>query len=244
VKKVNKNSLALRSNSQALLCIFPGQTATSHRHYTRNARIIPIGLYLAYRALPCFLSLTTLLRGFSYLLLFTPLSLTYRALAAFSRLHCFTLLSPAYRVYRAFSRFTALYPNVKLICFILLYANPFAFSPPYAKLPYNFCLVIFFLYLSLRVFIAQIFSYIASTFHNLYASLCPASLKPFRSRSLQILLNLFTFLTFMLYFFTFHRFLSIPFMSFLVILHSPFPPPPAYYNFTQKITSSPLSQTL
>jgi len=36
VKKVNKNS-------QASLCFFPGQTATSHRHYTRNTRIILIG---------------------------------------------------------------------------------------------------------------------------------------------------------------------------------------------------------
>ncbi len=25
------------------LCFFPGQTATSHRHYAHNARIIPIG---------------------------------------------------------------------------------------------------------------------------------------------------------------------------------------------------------
>jgi hypothetical protein len=41
VKKVNKNSQALRENSQAPLCIFPGQTATSQRHYTRNAQIIP-----------------------------------------------------------------------------------------------------------------------------------------------------------------------------------------------------------
>jgi hypothetical protein len=43
MKKVNKNSQASRLNSQALLCIFPGQTATSHRHYTHNAQIIPIG---------------------------------------------------------------------------------------------------------------------------------------------------------------------------------------------------------
>ncbi len=43
MKKVNKNNQASRSNSQALPCIFPGQTATSHRHYTCNARIIPIG---------------------------------------------------------------------------------------------------------------------------------------------------------------------------------------------------------
>jgi hypothetical protein len=42
MKKVNKNSPALRENSLALLCIFSGQTAHSPRHYTRNARITKI----------------------------------------------------------------------------------------------------------------------------------------------------------------------------------------------------------
>jgi hypothetical protein len=46
VKKVNKNSPALRENSPALLCIFSGQTAHSPRHYTRNARITKIGFYV------------------------------------------------------------------------------------------------------------------------------------------------------------------------------------------------------
>jgi hypothetical protein len=41
MKKVNKNSQALQENSQALLCIFPSQTANSHGHYICNARIIP-----------------------------------------------------------------------------------------------------------------------------------------------------------------------------------------------------------
>jgi hypothetical protein len=41
MKKVNKNSPALREKSLTPQCIFPGQTAHSPRHYTRNARIIP-----------------------------------------------------------------------------------------------------------------------------------------------------------------------------------------------------------
>jgi hypothetical protein len=134
--------------------------------------------------------LIALYPAFSRLSRFNALSLAYRSLPRFFSLIALYPFSPVYialrcflpliAFYRAFSRFTALYPHVKLICFILLYANPFAFSPPYAKLPYNFSLAIFFLYLSLHVFIVQIFSRIASTFHNLYASLCPASLKPFR----------------------------------------------------------------
>ncbi len=51
MKKVNKNSSALRKNSPALLCIFSSQTAPSLGHYTRNAPITKIGIDSNYLSL-------------------------------------------------------------------------------------------------------------------------------------------------------------------------------------------------
>jgi hypothetical protein len=189
-------------------------------------------LILLYCAISRLLRFTLLYPAFSRLLRFTPLSPAYRALSclprftllslAYHALACFLLLitlyplSPVYSAlhcflsltafYRAFCRLIALYPDVKLICFILFYANPFAFSPPYAKLPYNFCLVIFFLYLSLRVLPlkyspASLLPFITFTlplnlftlarpFHNF--SLSPNFAKPFYFSSLYVILFYFS----------------------------------------------------
>jgi hypothetical protein len=144
--------------------------------------------YAAFPSLSKFIFLTTLYLALFRLPRFSALCFAYRFLPRFFSLIVLYSLSPIYNVLYcfflltafcwAFCRFTALYPNAKLICFILLYAYPFVFSAPFVKLPYNFCLVIFFLYLSLRVFTTQIFSHTASTFANLYASLCDALPSP------------------------------------------------------------------
>ncbi len=107
-----------------------------------------------------------------------------------------------------------------------------------------------FLVRSQREFASQIPSHAASTFANLSASLCPASLKPFRYffnhfRNFPLSPNFATpsyLSSLYVIFFYFSSLFVNPFYVFPY--YSQFPIPPLYYNFTQKFTSSPSSQTL